>query len=148
MGTTSLFAMDHVLGFTVALAIFLLTIFLAARRWIGFWTTCILFLFSLAAGMIADRTHSFKSYFEKEAQSESFSLPQKDFQNQLLHAVENLKLEVSNEKENLNKVIDQVQVIFDSLEEQKKKLQNFIEETRDHFKIEADDTQKTATQPA
>jgi hypothetical protein len=139
MGTMpSLFGMDHVLGFTVALVIFLLTLFLAARRWIGFWTTLVLLVFSLVAGMLADRTHSFRSYFEGAAKVEDVSLAREDFQSQVLHAVENLKLEVSNEKQNLNKVMGQVQVIFDSLEEQKKKLQSFIVETREHFKIEAD----------
>jgi hypothetical protein len=45
-----------------------------------------------------------------------------------------LKIEVSSEKENLHRLMGQMQDIFNSIDIQRQKLQNFIEETREQFK--------------
>lgn len=133
--TISFWYSEHLLALIVAFLIFLITIFLVVKQWIGFSIALLLLLFSLAAGLIINNQHSFKQYFNSYALASS---PAEDdhFRKQMVHAVEDLKLEMNTEKENLQRVMNQVQVIVDSFDEQKQKLQHFIEETRERFKTE------------
>lgn len=131
---------EHAMALLTTVVIFLITIFLAVKRWIGFSLTCLLLLFSLLAGFLIDQKQMLQHYFQSSSTSShtaSLSIDennQDDFRKQMLQAVADLKVEVLTEKENLRRVMDQVQEVFDSVEAQKQKLQHFIDETREHFK--------------
>jgi hypothetical protein len=127
---------EHVLALLIALIIFLITIFLVARRWIGFPVTLLFLLFALAAGLIINNQKDVQHYLGSPARLSSSLETPEGFHNQMLQAMEDFKLEVSTEKDNLKRVITQVQEIFDSMDVQKQKLQNFIDEAREQFKTE------------
>jgi uncharacterized protein (DUF58 family) len=126
---------EHVLALLIAILIFLTTIFLVIKRWIGFSITLLLLLFALAAGLLINSQQELEHYFSL---STSHSIEEEksssDFHKQILQAVEDLKSEVATEKENLQRVMQQVQDIFHSMDIQKQKFQHFIEEVREHFK--------------
>ncbi len=131
---------DHVIALLIAVLIFLMTIFLAVKRWIGFSITLLLLLFSLAAGVLINNQHAFQGYLGHYSSSAP-ALPLAEansdvFQKQMLKAVEDLQTEMQTEKENLRQLKQQVQDLFVSMDTQKQKLQNFIEETRERFKTE------------
>lgn len=131
---------DHVLALLIALLIFLMTLFLAVKRWIGFSITLLLLLFSLAAGVLINNQHAFQGYLGHYSPS-TLALPLAEgnsdaFQKHILKAVEDLQTEMQTEKENLLQLKQQVQDLFVSMDTQKQKLQNFIEETRERFKTE------------
>lgn len=140
---------DHVLALLIAILIFLTTLFLVVKRWIGFSITLLLLLFSLAAGIIINNQQVFQGYLDHY--SSTRHLPEADansdvFQKQILQAVTDLQIEMQTEKENLLQLKKQMQDIFDSMDTQKQKLQNFIEETRERFKTEYP-TQDQSTTP-
>lgn len=128
---------EHVLALLIAVLIFLTTILLVVKRWIGFSITLLLLLFSLAAGLIINHQQDLQHYLTFSSSSpEKEGNSSEDFHKHLLQAVEDLKLEVSTEKENLSRVMSQVQEIFESMDMQKQKLQNFIEEVRAQLKAD------------
>lgn len=135
---------EHVLAFLIAFLIVLITVFLAAKQWIGFSLALLFLIFSLAAGLIINNQHSIQHYFTSYAESSAPGNESQDaFRKQILQAVEDLKLEVNTEKQNLQRVMNQVQEIVDSIDIQKQKLQQFIEETKERFKT--DYAPKTST---
>lgn len=124
---------EHFLALLISLFIFMTTILLVVKRWIGFPITLLLLFFALAAGLIINYHHQFQNYFTSSPHSNEENSSPEDFHQHMLKAMENLKIEMTTEKENLRRVIGQVQEIFDSMDIQKQKLQNFIEEIRDQF---------------
>ncbi len=134
---------EQVLALLIAILIFLTTIFLVIKRWIGFSITFLLLLFSLAAGLIINHQKTFQCYVNSQYSSSLEEGSQGMFHKQVLQAVEDLKLEVQTEKENLRQVMHQVQEIFDLMDVQKQKLQNFIEETRERFKTDYPSTSQS-----
>jgi len=130
------FQSDHFLALSIALLVFLVALFLAVKRWIGFWITVVLLVFSLAAGILINNQSSLQNFFDSYSSSAEEHEKEDAFQKQMLQAVEDLKMEMSIEKENLKKVVLQVQEIVDSIDLQKQKVQQFIEETRERFKSE------------
>ena len=139
---------EHVLALLITVLIFLTTIFLVVKRWIGFSVTFLLLLFSLGAGLIINNQQALQDYlYGKNPPHLTEDNTQDAFQKQMMQAVEDIKLEVNTEKENLRKVMNQVQEIFDSMEAQKQKLQNFIEETRDTFNKELHGNNPSNTSP-
>ena len=134
-----IFQSPHVLALFIAVLIFLVTIFLIVKRWIGFPVTFLLLLFSLTAGLIINYQQTFQCYLSSSCPS--FNPITRDdsqdaFHKQMLQAVEDLKLEVKTEKEKLQSAMDQIQEIFSSMDAQKQKLQQFIEETEERFKTD------------
>lgn len=136
--TLQFFQSAPVIALLIAILIFATTIFLAVKRWITFSLTVLLLLFSLAAGLMINHQQMLHYYLNSSPPSNALTNEdtQDAFHAQMLQAVEDLKLEVKTEKENLRRVMNQVQEIFDSVDVQKKKLQTFIEETRERFKTE------------
>lgn len=134
------FQSTHVIALLIAIFIFIITIFLVVKRWIGFSVTLLLLLFSLAAGLVISHQQDFQDYLNTPLSTSSSLAPSEDsqdaFHKQMLQAVEDLKVEVNTEKENLRGVMNQVHEIFESMDVQKQKLQNFIEETRERFKTD------------
>lgn len=127
------FSSNQVIALTSAASIFILTIFLVAKRWIGFSITFILLLFALIAGILINNPQFLNEY---SATSNINLERQEAFKKQILDAIDEMKLEVSTEKENFLHLKDQMQDIFKQLDAQKQKLENFIEETREHFQNE------------
>lgn len=127
---------EHVLALLVTILIFMTTIFLAVKRWIGFSITLLLLLFSLAAGLLINHQQDLQHYFSYSSSTKGNEVTTEDFHKQMLQAMEDLKLEVTTEKENLHRIMTQVQEIFDSVDAQKQKLQTFIEEAREQFKTD------------
>lgn len=132
---------DKVIALISAVFIFFVTILLVSKRWINFPVTLLLLLFAIASGLVISNYHALQSYFHDYNQN-GFKKEQEDqesFKTQLLQAVEDVKTEVSSEKENLRLLKGQVEEIFDLMDVQKQKLKSFIEETREHFKSEKTD---------
>lgn len=134
------FQSPHVIAFFFALLIFLLTLLLVVKRWIGFSITLLLLLFSLLVGLIInyhqDIQNHFNSYSATQLAPVNSDSSQDVFQKQILQTVEDLKNEMQTEKENMRQVMSQMQEISNSLDAQKQKLQNFMKETHEHFKTE------------
>lgn len=144
------FSSEHILALLIAVLIFLTTVFLVVKRWIGFSIALLLLLFSLAAGLIVNNQKMFHQYFssyENSARHSEDAGAQDAFRKQIMQAVEDLKTEVHAEKENLNQVMTQMAEIVNSIDVQKQKLQNFIEETKERFKTDSPPKQ-AATNPA
>lgn len=133
MPTIHFLQSDHITAFLVALLIFLITIFLVVKKWIGFSMAFLLLLFSLAAGLLVNQQHTIRHYFYPSGLV-NHKTSSDDFQQQMVQAVQNLQTEMATEKDNLLQVMDQMQEVFQSVDAQKQKLQNFIEETRERFK--------------
>jgi hypothetical protein len=131
------FQSDHFLALLAALLIFLIALFLVVKRWIGFWIALLLLLFSLAAGFLINHQNSIENYLETSQSVDEVGEKEDSFRKQMVQAVADLKIELGIEKENLKKVVHQVQEIVDSIDVQKQKLQHFIEETRERFKAES-----------
>lgn len=127
---------EPVLALIIACLIFATTILLVVKRWIGFSLALLLLLFSLAAGLLINNQQAFQLYLNSRTTTNlsSDGESQDTFRKQVSQAVEDLKLEVNTEKENLKRVMHQVQEIVDSIDVQKQKLQTFIDETRVKFK--------------
>lgn len=111
-----------------AIALFLIAIFMASKRWIGAKTTIILLLFSIIIGLF---TGSLQPCLSPASQI-SYSLQredkaEKEFRIQLLKAVEEVKKEISSERESLDNLRTQVQDISNTLENQKQKLRGLVE---------------------
>ncbi len=129
------FESDHVVALLIAVLIFLTTIFLVVKRWIGFPIALLLLFFTLVTGIVINNQDALNSYLKPHSKT-ALNQDQDAFRSQIMQAVEGLKTEVETEKNNLRTVMGQVQEIFDHMEVQKQKLQNFIDETREHFKAE------------
>lgn len=126
---------EHILALFIAILIFLTTILLVVKRWIGFSITLLLLIFSLAAGLIINNQQDFQHYLTSSSSSSIHNeKTTEDFHKQILQAMEDLKIEVAAEKDNLRRLVDEVQDVFQSMDIQKQKLQNFIEEVRQRFK--------------
>lgn len=102
--------------------LFILTFILAIKRKISFLTTFCILLFSIPALTIM--------HYVQETPHDSQAL----FDAQIAQAVQDIQKEVLEEKENLKKLVGQVDEILDQLDEQKQKLQQFISEKQDNFK--------------
>jgi len=122
---------EQVAAILIATLIFLITIILVAIRKISFSITLLLLLFSLLVGLAVNNQSAFQAYMAQP--SSNISEQQDAFNKQIQHAYENLQSEVNSERENIVRLLGQVMEVFDQVEEQKEKLQNFIEETRSHF---------------
>lgn len=128
---------EPILALLIAVLIFLVTIFLVVKQWIGFSITLLLLLFSLAAGLIISNQQMLRGYASDYHVKPLQDSNQDAFKKHIVQAVEDLKAEVDSEKEHLRHVVTQVQDIFNQMDVQKQKLQQFIEETKDHFRAEA-----------
>jgi hypothetical protein len=138
LADTTYLQSDPVLALAVAVVIFLLTILFVVKRWVGFPGACLLLLLALTAGILLNHRQSFH-YYDASPQAASLTPVEASidtFQKQVLLAVEELQREIKVEKENVQQITKQIQEIFASLDTQKQKLQNFIEETRQKFKKE------------
>lgn len=137
------FQSNHMLALISSLLIFLMTIFLVVKRWIGFSITLLLLFFSLAVGLLIDQQQNFTNYFKNITTAPTTEVSQDNFHQQILNAIDDLRIEVLAEKENLRRVMSDVKEIFESVDAQKQKLQHFIEETRENFKRESPASQPT-----
>lgn len=126
---------DKVIALLAAMLIFFVTIFLVSKKWINFSITLLLLLFAIASGLAISNYDLFKNYYQN-CQNISSQEQQAHFNTQMIQAVEDIKMEVHAEKENLRHLMHQVEEIFDQMDIQKRKLKNFIEETKENFKRE------------
>lgn len=132
------FKSEQFVAFFVATMIFAVTIFLVAKQWIGFSIALLFLLFALIAGFVINHHEEIKHNFFRMpiAKENSINHDQVEFRTQMKLAVDDLQKELSVERENIQQMMSQVQEIFEILEAEKNKLENFIEETREHFKKE------------
>ncbi|MDP1879569.1 MAG: hypothetical protein Q8K60_01355 [Parachlamydiaceae bacterium] len=132
------FKSEQFIAFFAATMIFIITIFLVAKQWIGFSMALLFLLFALITGFVINHHEAIKHYFIRPpvSQENSINYDQTEFRTQVKLAVDDLQKELSVEKENIQQVMNQVQEIFGILDAEKNKLENFIEETREHFKQE------------
>lgn len=128
------FSSNQVIALLSAASILIVTIFLVAKKWIGFSITFILLLFALIAGILINNPQFFSDYANQN--TGDILANQESFKKQMLQAFDDVKHEVNAEKENLQHLKNQVNDIINQLDTQKQKLENFIEETRNHFQSE------------
>ena len=116
---------------TAGVITLLITILLVAKRWIGFSTALILLLIGVAATVLINNPQLFEQYtqanFSKEIEQ------QESFNKHLMEAIEGMKTEIQSEKENIVQLKGQVEEMVVELNNQKQKVENFIEETKKHF---------------
>ena len=62
-----------------------------------------------------------------------------DFQKELLEAIKDLKIEAETEKESFNDVLQQLENVIHSMDVQREKLKEFIEEIRFQFNLDDED---------
>ena len=127
---------DTVHAFLLALVIFFATIFLFVRQWIGFSMVILLLFFAIAAGAIASHYHIIQGYIEDYRQNRLEESSQSAFKKQITQALEDVKIEVTAEKENLHQLMQKLDQLYDQMNIQKVKLQQFIDKTKEHFQIE------------
>ena len=128
---------DVFYAFSVTIGFFLFTLYLASKKLISFFVSFFLLCFGLLLGIVISNQQLFQLYVN-EYQQNHLIVEQEDshFKKQITQAAQNIKKEVSTEKENLQQIVDQFDEIFDQMDKQKQKLQEFIEETKNRFNTE------------
>lgn len=116
------------------IALLVITIFLVAKRWIGLSSALILLLISLATGILINNPKVLDDYSQTSFAAEIEH--QENFNKQILQAIDGVKEEVSIEKENINQLRNQIEDILLKIDQEKQKVENFIDETRKHFQTE------------
>lgn len=117
----------------VAIVIFLITVFLSARRVIGLIFTIILLIIAMTTSLIISRQHPV-THQVPLTETPLITHPEgTDFKEQILQAINHINTELNQEKESLKKVSDGMQTLILQMDAQKQKLQSFIEEARDKF---------------
>lgn len=116
------FQSDSVLALAVAFTIFMITVVLVAKRFIGFMITLLLLAFSIAAGYAVLNHDIVRRYLSDRweqpssvEQTEEKSTPTQ-FKEQVLKAFEDIKKQLSQEKESLNTVMEDLQQLFSEKE--------------------------------
>ena len=128
---------DTFFAFLFALFFFCITLFLFVKNRIGFSLTTLFLLFIVLASLGISHYNVFKSYVKDFTSNYSVEEePQSAFKKQITQALEDVKIEVSTEKENLQLLMNRVEELFDQMNVQKVKLQQFIEETKEQFRTE------------
>lgn len=119
------------IALSVAVVIFILTAFLAGIRIVGFIFALVMMVIAAVASIVISPT----SLFEKK--NEDMPLQQlehsADFKTQILHAIDEINAELTQDKESIKKISDGMQLLISQVESHKQKLQSFIEETRDRL---------------
>jgi flagellar motility protein MotE (MotC chaperone) len=123
----------QLVGPLVGIVIFILTIFLAAKKWIGASLTFLLLLFALFSAFLINNQKTIESYL-KPTSTEKAAATISSFEEQVHQALKDIKSEIQSEKKNLTQVVVQVQDLFKAIETEKEKLDHFIQETKEHFK--------------
>jgi disulfide bond formation protein DsbB len=117
----------------VAVVIFLITVFLSARRIIGLIFTIILLTIAVITSLIISRQHPLPSQIHSVEASLMPMEEGTDFKEHILQAINHIHIELNQEKESLKKVSDGIQVLILQMETQKQKLHSFIDEAREKF---------------
>ncbi len=117
----------------VAIIIFLITVFLSARRLIGLVFTIILLIIATATSLFISYQHPVTEHENPATSAPKATEEGTDFKAQILQAINNVNVELNQEKESLKKVSDGVQTLITQMDTQKQKLQTFIEEARERF---------------
>jgi hypothetical protein len=123
---------DTVVALLASLFIFLFTIFLVVKRWISFNFSFLLLLFCIAVGLAISNYHAISHY--------THSQPTSDAQQSAIFmdftrlGIEELRNEITAEKDRLQYLTNQIQELTDQLNYQRQKLQTFIEENQIHKK--------------
>ncbi len=139
----------HLLALALTLLVFLITLLLALRWNIRVLTGVLILICGLAVSLVINYYQEFRSGFHKAPPpSESAEENQKEFSQQMKQAIEDLWKEIQTEKKQLSAVMLQVQEILDSMNAEKMKLQNFIEETRERFQSQHTSPTHQTHQPA
>jgi hypothetical protein len=130
----NLFQSDQIVALAIASFIFFVTIILVAINRIGFSMTLLLLLFSLLVGLAVNNQSTFQSYMSQPIHKIDES--QDAFNKQMQLAIANLQSEVDLEKNNLLRLMGQMLDVLDHVEQQKQKLETFIERTHSQFNEE------------
>lgn len=125
---------DQALALLITTIIFLFTILLVVKRWIGFGITFLLLLFCLGAGLAISSRRTIQCYLENCHSVSKTDDSHLMFMDEMQQAITHMRGEVETEKETLHRLVNQVQDIFDQVDFQRQKLQHFIEDTRNHLK--------------
>jgi hypothetical protein len=119
---------ESAIALLVAAVIFFITLFLVVKQWIGFSLTLLLLLFALVAGFMVNNQHVLNCYTSEHQEIRLQDKEEDAFKKQIFQAIEDLKIEVNSEKENIQHVMAQIQEVINEVDSQKQKLQSFIDE--------------------
>lgn len=117
----------------VAIVIFLITVFLSARRMIGWVFTIILLIITVVTSLVISHQHPVPSQTKSLETSLQPIEEGTDFKEHILQAINHIHIELNQEKESLKKVSEGMQVLILQMDAQKQKLQSFIEEAKEKF---------------
>lgn len=127
------FKNDTVIALLISILVFLFTIFLVVKNWIGFPITLLLLIFAITAGLAITNHQIIKCYVRDYGQPVTSEGNDTLFKKQVEQALQDVKMEVKSEKENLHSLMNQVNEMIEQMDKQKRKLQQFIEENKSHF---------------
>ncbi len=127
---------NQTIVFVIITAICLFIILSVVKRRASFSLVFLFLLFSINAGIAIDHYESIQCYFKDNChqQYEDKEDPNTLFDNQIWQAIEDLKAEVAVEKESLHHIFHQIQIIVDQLNNQRQKVESFIEDIHSRFK--------------
>ncbi len=142
------FQSDSVLALAVSATIFLITVILVAKRFIGFMITLLLLAFSIAAGY-AILNHNMVHEYLQERWDQPTTFREKTeerispetLKEQMMQAFKEIKKQLKQEKESLNTVMEDLQDLFQDVGEQRERLQSLIQQKR-ASSFEGDSLQK------
>lgn len=142
------FQSDSVLALAVAATIFLITVILVAKRFIGFMITLLLLAFSIAAGYAVLNHDLVEQYLQKKWEEppppEKKTEPDqaKSLKDQILRAVDEIKRQLTQEKQSISSMNEELEQLFEELKEQKEKLQSSIQEKKNELKEPSPDSDR------
>lgn len=125
------FSSNSVIALLSAVTIFLITIVLVAKHWIGFPLAFILLLLSIIVGILINNPNFFTNYAELNSNSHLVD-QQNEFKKSILEALDDVKLEIKNEHENVNQLKKQLENAIEHADKQEQKLEQFIKNSHQH----------------
>jgi hypothetical protein len=104
---------DSGIAFGVAALIFLITLVFVAKQWIGFFTTLLFLLFSLAAGIGLSNKDSIKNYLKDHPLDHvcDSDIKMTQFQEKVLKNFDSLKTELEIQKHKIQELLDNIQAL-------------------------------------
>lgn len=121
---------NHALAMVLPGVIFLFTVFLVARRLIGFFITLLFFLFALGAGLaIANYEVVTKYVQENRMQISQVEGQMGDFKKEMARAFRDLEADLREQRQAMRQVVQAARDVADDTREQSASLRHFVEET-------------------
>lgn len=120
---TQFIPIDPLVGLSVALLIFLITVFLTAKQYIGFSIAFLLLLFTPIAGLIVTNHSAIRDYFlASSVVRPSDRIDFDKFQSETEKTFIDLKAEFDRQNEKLHTLTTEVNALAESIETEKNRI--------------------------